>query len=388
MIKTHQVKIKPNANMRRYIGDLFNYRRYIWNQSLDEWNNQYSKSVKIKDKSLTPSERKVRKKLTANKEKWQYNLSSRVPYYAVFDLSRAWKAFFNPSMPNSKKPKFKSKKNYKPTFTTDRAKVVGTKLYLDKPRPVNSKKWYPIKMCEPLRFNGVVKLVTITQKADGLYASIVIDTSHISVTPLKQGVTGIDVNVKHFNHKDGVVNIYPDKLEKYYTRISYYQKSLARKRLNNPRNYKTKRYTKVKAKLRRDYQKVSSLQKDILNKFTTDLVRNYGEIHIEDLDVRAMTMSKKMGKNLHRSLFGELAINLSYKCEWNNRKLVIVDRLYPSTQICSECGYRKTKDSYGGKQTLYGDSIYHQHQVYRCYECGAVLDRDENAVQNIINYVE
>ncbi len=142
----------------------------------------------------------------------------------------------------------------------------------------------------------------------------------------------------------------------------------------------------MKTKLRRDYQKVSELQNDILQKFTSDIVQNYNEIHIEDLNVRAMTMSKRMGKNLHRSLFGRLSAVLNYKCQWNDRKLVLVDRFYPSTQICSECGYRKTDESYGGKQTLSGDSIYHQHQIYRCYECGAILDRDENAVKNIINF--
>ena len=93
-----------------------------------------------------------------------------------------------------------------------------------------------------------------------------------------------------------------------------------------------------------------------------------------------------MGKNLHRSMFGGFSTTLKYKCDWNNRKLVLVDRLYPSTQICSECGFRKTKESYGGKQTLAGDSVHHKHQTYYCYNCGAVLDRDENAVKNIINF--
>ena len=99
-----------------------------------------------------------------------------------------------------------------------------------------------------------------------------------------------------------------------------------------------------------------------------------------------MMMSKRMGKNLHRSMFGRLSEILTYKCAWYNRKLVLVDRFYPSTQLCSECGFRKTNETYGGKQTLYGDSIHHDHQTYYCYNCGAVLDRDENAVRNIINY--
>ena len=170
------------------------------------------------------------------------------------------------------------------------------------------------------------------------------------------------------------------------TKIKYYNRQLARKQLANPRNYKTKRYEKVRTKLRQEYQKVNNIQKDIVNKFTYYLVSNYTEIHIENLDVKHVMMSKRMSKNLHRSMFGELRRQLEYKCSWYNRKLVLVDRLYPSTQLCSECGFRKTKETYGGKQSLYGDNIHRDHQTYYCYNCGAILDRDENAVRNIINY--
>lgn len=386
MIKTHQVKIEPNAHMRRQIEQLFNYRRYCWNQALGLWNDMYDESLIMNDKQRRPNFSTVRNELVRDKDDWQYMLSARVLQQAVSDLEKAWKNSFNPNMPNHFQPRFKSKKNYKPTFTTDRARIVNGKLILDKPQGVNKADWYGIRLREKVRFDGTLKICTITQKADGLYANLSIETMNESLLPAKQDVAGVDVNVKRFNYNDGVVDIYPDSLERYYQRITYYQKALARKRLANPRNFQTKRYTAVKTKLRRDYQKVSQLQNDILQKFTSDIVQNYNEVHIEDLNVHAMTMSKRMGKNLHRSLFGRLYIVLSYKCQWNSRKLVLVDRFYPSTQICSECGYRKTNESYGGKHTLSGDSIYHQHQVYRCYECGAILDRDENAVKNIINF--
>ena len=386
MIKTHQVKIEPNAHMRRQIERLFDYRRYCWNQALGLWNGMYDESLIMNDKQRQPNGSTVRNELVKNKNDWQHMLSARVLQQAVSDLEKAWKNSFNPNMPNHFKPRFKSKKNYKPTFTTDRARIVNGKLILDKPQGVNKSDWYGIRLHEKVRFDGVLKICTITQKADGLYANLGIETVNEIILPAKQDVAGVDVNVKRFNYNDGVVDIYPDSLERYYQRITYYQKALARKRLANPRNFQTKRYMAVKTKLRRDYQKVSQLQNDILQKFTSDIVQNYNEIHIEDLNVRSMTMSKHMGKNLHRSLFGRLSTVFSYKCQWNNRKLVLVDRYYPSTQICSECGYRKTNKSYGGKQTLSGDSIYRQHQVYRCYECGAILDRDENAVKNIINF--
>ena len=382
-IKTQQVKIYPNRTMINEINRLFNYRRYCWNLALETWNNMYQQSKESDDKHLLPNNAKVRNHMVANKQNWQYKLSARVLQYASSDLEKAWKRFFNNL---SNRPKFKSKKNYKPSFTTDRAKLVGNKILLDKPSKINKAKWYPIKFAGKIRYSGKLKLCTITEKADGLYASLVFDVPTEVLLPRKPGVAGVDANVKRFNYNDGIVTIYPNSLERHYTKINYYNRQLARKRLANPRNYKTKRYEKVRTKLRQEYQKVNNIQKDIVNKFTYYLVSNYTEIHIEDLNVHSMMMSKRMSKNLHRSMFGELRRQLEYKCSWYNRKLVLVDRIYPSTQLCSECGFRKTKETYGGKQTLSGDSVHHDHQTYYCYSCGAILDRDENAVRNIINY--
>jgi len=333
MIKTHQVKIEPNAHMTRVIEDLFNYRRYCWNQALATWNDMYDESSILDDRTLRPNGRKVRNELVRNKQDWQYSRSTRVLQQTVGSLEKAWKNFWNPNMPNHRKPKFKSKKNYKPTFSTDEVRFASGKLVLDKPRGISKSVWYGIKLREPPRFKGKLKLCTITKKADGYYASLVFDTTYNEISPPKTSETvGIDVNVRHFNYNNGQqINIYPKKLERYYQRITHYQRMLTRKRLENPRNFKTKRYMKVKTKLRRDYQKVTNLQKNILNQFTHHIISIYSEIHIEDLDINGMIMSKKMGKNLHRSLFGKLRDILTHKCEWNNRKLVLVDRFYPST---------------------------------------------------------
>lgn len=373
--------------MRKYLYDLFNYRRYIWNQALSVWNDTYVESIILDDKKLRPNEYSIRNKLVTDKQDWQYNLSARVLQQTVSQLEKAWKNFFNPIMINHNKPKFKAKKNYKPSFTTDRARLVKGKLVLDKPHAIDKTTWYGINLIEQPRFSGKLKLCTVTEKADGLYASLTFETEDTETIPLKSGVAGVDVNVKHFNYNTGKqISVYPKKLEHYYSRISYYQKLLARKREANPHNFRTLRYTKVKTKLRHEYQKVANIQKDIIHKFTKMLITNYSEIHIEDLNVHAMQMSKRMGKNLHRSMFGRFSEILTYKCEWYNRKLILVDRTYPSTQLCSQCHFRKTNDTYGGKQGLSGDNIHHNHQKYYCYNCEAILDRDENAVQNIINY--
>ena len=248
-IKTQQVKIYPNQTMIKEINRLFNYRRYCWNLSLETWNRMYQQSKESDDKHLLPNNIKVRNNMVANKKDWEYTLSSRAMRLTVYDLQLSWNKFFNGL---SHRPRFKSKKNYKPSFTTDRAKLVGNKILLDKPRPISKSKWYPIKLAEPIRYSGKLKLCTVTEKADGLYASLVFDIPTEILLPRKPGVAGVDANVKRFNYNDGIVTIYPNSLERHYTKINYYNRQLARKRLANPRNYKTKRYEKVRTKLRQE----------------------------------------------------------------------------------------------------------------------------------------
>lgn len=394
MIKTHKVRIYPNSHMLKVIEDLCSYSRYCYNLALETWNDQYDASVVLKDKSLRPTRFGVQKELTRNKEDWQYNYSSRVLRQAVANLAHGWKNFFNPNMPDSKKPKFKSAKHSKQGFATDTATIKGNKLILDRPRFASKDKWYAhkgnwygIRMSEPIRLTGKIKLTVITKDIHGYSASLVVDTEDNEV-PVTKGIVGIDANIKRFNYGDKKETIiYPKKLGKLYDRIGHYQRMLAHKRIVNPTNFRSKNYATVRAKLQRDYFRVSRMQSDILHKFTYYLTHTYNEIHIEDLDVKHMQMSRRIGKNLHRSLFRRFREQLTYKCSWYHNKLVVLPRTYPSTQLCSKCGFRKTKDGYGGKQTLSGDSIHHEHQTYYCYNCGAVLDRDENAVENIKNYV-
>lgn len=120
---------------------------------------------------------------------------------------------------------------------------------------------------------------------------------------------------------------------------------------------------------------------DLLHKFTTRLYQDYDVIVIEDLSVKKMQMSKKV-KGLHRSLFGRFRLFMEYKAEKFEKRLVIADKYYPSTQRCSCCGYIKTGDD---KITLAGNEKYGtKHHEYHCYECGYKADRDENAVLNLL----
>ncbi len=342
MIRVQKVRLYPDQTMKKVLDDLCDYRRYCWNQGLALWNDMYDSSLILGDKKLKPSERRVRDELVANKADWQYQLSARCLQLAISDLGKAWKNFFDKARPDWGKPKFKSKKAPRQGFKTDRAKIVNGKLRLDK--PLGIKIWYDIRFKGAKSLEGDLKVVSIYRENDKYWASLPFE---VEIT--KKGKTGnktaVDIN-------DG------------------------------NKATKTNNYVKARAKLQRDYRKVANIQYDLIHKFTTKLVSDYDKIVIEDLDVKKMQMTHVASKGLQRSLFGYFRQVLTYKAGWYDKEVVLADKYYPSTQRCSDCGHIKTGDE---KISLDGNQKHKtKHNEYICYECGAIMDRDENAVANLL----
>lgn len=380
MIKTELVRLYPNARMKQVLNRLCDYRRYCWNQGLELWNNMYDEAKLMNNKAVMPNERKVRNELVRLKADWQYQYSSRCLQLAITDLSNAWKHFFDKSQPDWGKPKFKSKKAPRQGFKTDCARIVNSQLLLDKPHNVHE--WSPIKMKGAHSLKGELKVVSIFKENNQYWAALPFERS-IEKLAKNQHSTAIDVNVGHFDTPNGVINVLPKQLEFLYKRIKHYQRQLAHKRqINGKLATHSHNYQVMRTKLQRDYHKVANIQHNIIQKFTTELVKDNQKIVIEDLAVKKMQMSHVASKGLQRSLFGYFRQVLTYKCSWYGRKLILADRFYPSTQRCSQCGHIKTGDD---KITLNGNQKHHtKHNEYICYECGAVMDRDQNAVQNLL----
>lgn len=379
VIRVQKVRLYPNQTMKKVIDDLCDYRRYCWNRGLALWNDMYDSSLVLDDKKLKPSKRKVRDELVANKEDWQYQLSARCLQLAISDLGKAWSNFFNKAMPDWGKPKFKSKKASRQGFKTDRAKIINGKLRLDKPR---GKTWYDIKFKGAKSLAGDLKVVSVYRENGKYWASLPFEVE-IAKKNKTSNKTAVDINVGHFNYTEGKVNTLPNHLKKLYKRIKYYQRQLARKRIVNGRKAtQSHNYVKTRAKLQRDYRKVANIQHDIIHKFTTKLVSDYDKIAIEDLDVKKMQMTHVASKGLQRSLFGYFRQVLTYKAEWYSRYLKLADKYYPSTQRCSNCDHIKTGED---KIGLDGNQKYKtKHNEYICYACGFEMDRDENAVKNLL----
>ena len=379
MIKTQVVELRPNKIMQRELERLCNYRRYCWNLALATWQDMYEARTLDKDNNPSPNEHRVRDELVNNKADWQFALSARCLQLAVKDLANAWKNFFDKTQPDWGKPHFKSKKAPRQGFKTDRAKVINGKLRLDKPRGIKS--WFDIPTYEALKMEEV-KIASIFRERGHYYAAL----SYEEEAGLKAKTgkkTAIDVNVGHFNYTEGKINVLPAKLQKLYKRIKHYQRVLSKKRrVNGKSASQSNNYLQVRTKLQRDYRKAVNIQNDLLQKFTTELVNNYDQIVIEDLNVKQMMMTHVASKGMQRSLFGKFRQVLTYKCEWYGKELILADKTYPSTQRCANCGYVKTG---ADKITLQGNKKHGtKHNEYICYECGYSNDRDDNAVLNLL----
>lgn len=380
MIRTEKVRLYPNKNMQSALDGLCDYRRYCWNEGLALWNGMYTESRLMGNKKLRPNERKVRNELVRNKADWQFQYSARCLQLAISDLGKAWKNFFNKAQPDWGMPRFKSKKAPRQGFKTDRAKLVDGKLRLDKPR--GAKQWSDIAIKGAKSLSGKLKTISIFRENGKYWAALPLETT-VEKKPRTGHKTAVDANVGHFNTPGKPNKIFPKRLDHLYKRISHYQRQLARKRqVNGKQAYRSNNYVVTRAKLQHDYRKAANIQHDLVQKFTTKLVTNNDTIVIEDLAVKQMQMTHVASKGLHRSLFSYFRQTLTYKCDWYGKKLIVANRFYPSTQRCSKCGNIKKGDD---RITLAGNKKHHtKHDEYICYKCGARMDRDENAVQNLL----
>ena len=423
MYLAHKVRLYPNKSMLAVLDNLCDYRRFCWNQALDVWLSLYRQRQEhlpndlrlkarqaVKDKSISftdnektllnqytaPTYYTVRGLLTKQKQDWQYQLSSRVLQFAVDDLAKAWKKFFNNNKKNKNKnknknkalrvgkPTFRQKKNPKQGFKTDRAQIKNSRLILDKPKAYKGD-WYSIPFKGYDLPDGKIKYCAITKINNTYYASLTVECPEQPL-PKTGKITAIDANVNHFDYTDGSFVVCPKQLDYLYEQIKHYQRMLARKRkVNGKKVTQSNQYFEVRTKLQRCYKRVTNIQNDLLHKFTAEMYHNYDTIVIEDLNVQAMQMSKK-AKNLHRSLFGRFRFQMEYKAKKFDKELILADRFYPSTQKCSNCGYVKTDDD---KIGLDGNKKHGtKHNEYVCYECGFEADRDYNAVMNLLALIK
>ena len=402
IIRTYKIRIYPNKHNQEVFQRYYDYQRSVWNRAIDERNAQYKIYKEMKatglytqkelNKNYFPHNKNLRK---MEKFDWEDNFYCRIREIQFDNLCLAWNRYFNPNMPNHKKPKYKKKKEIEThkTLSLRNVRIKGKWLLL--PKSYKSKPEYrftKIKMAQELRFNGrITDDFTVSVENNKWYVTITVEAPLEEKLAISKQSTGIDVNVGSIDYlkKDGLDKEYgkfyllPKSLLNQYDKIKYYSRVISKKRNKNPYYVNSKSYKEAITKLNNAYTKAYNIQEENLNNIVKYFFDNYSRIVIEDLDVNSMRMNKRLCKSLHRNAFGRFKRKMINKAEEYNVDFVLADRYFPSTQTCFECSHVKTGDE---KLFLWGDKYGNDHNTYVCYNCGTIQDRTENAVLNLNHY--
>lgn len=383
VIKSIKVRLGPNNRQFTKLLQYAGCARFAYNWTIAREQENYNQGNKL----LTNSE--LRKEFTQLKKlqkyKWLNEISNNVTKQAIKDACNAYKRFFKGQC---KYPNFKSKKNSTPSFYQDNLKIQFTDTHVkvegfSMSKKQNKQKLNWIKLCEKGRIPTDCKYMNPRFTYDGLYwyVSVGIEVDENNVLPLNEGI-GIDLGIKDLAIcSDG--NTYKNinktqRVKKLEKRKRKLQRSISRRYEKNKKGvsyYKTSNIIKREKELLKVVKRLTNIRQNYLHQITSEIVkRKPSFICIEDLNVSGMMKNKHLSKAVQQQSFYEFRRQIKYKSEWNNISVIIANRFFPSSKLCSCCGNIK-------KDLKLSD------RIYKC-ECGNIIDRDFQASLNLKIYGE
>lgn len=320
----------------------------------------------LDEKQTVPSAIDLHKRLVAEVKpanQWYYETNKNVPQKAITDVRQAWDRCFNKT---SNQPRFK-KKGQRDSFYLEQGTKAAPKIKNDGKRiRLPSIGW--VRLAEPLPVTAVHNCV-ISRQADRWFVAIKYEVELSAVIPERPTI-GVDIGIKELAVcSDGKVFSSPKAYRRMSKRLKLYQRRVSKKVKGS------KNRTKAVRKLAKIHAKISNIRKDAIHKLTHHLAKNHSEVRIEDLQVKAFLKNHKLAGAIADCGMYEFRRQLEYKTEKFQSKLVLVDRFFPSSQICCNFGNHRHK-------------MPLKNHVYICPDCGNSADRDLNAAKNIDRWFE
>lgn len=357
MNKGIKFRAYPNKEQQNLINQTFGCCRLIYNKGLAIRNDAYSKGEKIGYNQTSAM-------LTKLKRSDDYVFLKAVDSIALQqslrDLDQGFKNMYEK---HAKHPQFKSKHNNQQSYRTinqgDNIRIVGKYIKLPKLGYVKIKQSMKI---------GHINNVTIRRTPTGKYFVVLNVDFEPELHPNAGGKIGIDVGIKEFyTDSNGNIVSNPKYLEKSMRKLVKEQRKLSRKQKgSNNRNKQRINVAKV-------YEKITNQRNDFLQKQSTILVSENQTICIEDLNIKGMVHNHKLAQHIASCSWSRFFTMLEYKATWYGNKIIKIPTIYPSSQICSYCGY---------KNPLVKNLSVRE---WECPKCHTKHDRDINASINILN---
>ncbi len=381
--RAYKIEINPTDDQKSKIHQTIGVSRFIYNFYIAHNKEIYDREGKFVS-GMDFSKWLNNEYIPNNKDmKWIKEVSSKATKQAIMNGDKAFRDFFKKSKGF---PKFKKKKNQdvkayfpknnKTDWTLERHRV-----------KIPTLGWVRLKEFGYIPVNSIVKSGTVSQKADRYYVSILVEENDKKVYKSTNEGVGIDLGVKEFVvcsdgikfkniNKTSTVKKIEKKLKREQRKLSRKYESLKIRNKNIKEGRATRQnIQKQVVKVQKLHQRLTNIRTDYINKIVSSIIKQKPSyITIEDLNVKGMMKNKHLSKAIASQKFFEFKTKLTVKCKENHIELRIVDRFYPSSKTCSQCGKVK-------KDLKLSD------RIYKC-DCGFTIDRDLNASINLKNAKE
>ena len=363
--KAYKLRIYPTDFQRELLEKTFGCTRYIYNNFLAERKNKYEES-----KTRISVYEQLKELTDLKKEKeWLREIDSCALQACVYNLDDAFQKFFK----GHGYPRFRVKGVHESFRTNNTLNTYKDKNY-DSIRIDFNKRVITLPKLKEVKFRGYrttkeivgkIKSATISKYANKYFVSILVEVPFVKYSLKPTSIVGLDLGIKDF-----IVTSNGEKLKNEVKinekRLKGLQKWLSRCKPGSKNRYK------VKLKIQRLYLKIRNARKHMIYKLANKIIKENDIIAIETLDVKSMYQVHKIAKHLKNMPISEFIRVLKYKSNWFGKKVIEINKYFPSSQSCNRCGFKneEVKDLSVRKWT--------------CPRCGLIHDRDINASINIM----
>jgi putative transposase len=355
-----KIRLYPNGEQTTQLNSLLGAFRFVYNQCLAL--KQENKKAKLSDYGY------LFHHILRDKYEWLQEHNTHVLKQSFINLHQTCAVLSK----RGGQPKFKNKHDVQKVRFPEKA--IASKTFNEIENKLNlTKKVRGLKFrCSEKHKTFIfqnkenIKSITITKNKCGqFYASILLDVLNFHQKPTIENKIGIDIGIKNLiTTSTGETIGNPRLLSNSLKKLKRLQRKLRKKKKDS------KNRERINHRIRKLFEKIRNKRQNYLHTLTTRLINENQVIIMEDLYVKGLMKNRKVARNIAESGWYELRRQLEYKARWYGRNLIFVNRFFPSSKMCSNCGWKK-------------EDLTLSHRIFECDSCGKSIDRDYNAAINI-----
>ena len=376
MILGHAIALDTTVAQEAHFRRACGVARFAFNWGLAEWQRMHAAGER-------PSAAKIKARWNAHRKAelpWSFEVTKCASGQAIIDLGTAFANFFRDlKKPNGKRrarfPRFKSKRSDNGfALWNDQFEIKGDRIRI--PRLG----W--VRMREPLRFTGKIMGARVARIGNRWHVSVQIDVGNVTRPGAPGDVVGIDLGIATLmtlsrplpDGRTAIAN--PRARRALMKRQRKLARRISRQELQRRKtNAKASRRQRIRQDAQRKlHYRIACVRKDAIHKATAALAASFSTIVLEDLNVAGMTKNHRLAGSLLDASFHEVRRQLEYKTAMRGGRVIVADRFFPSSKLCSDCGHRI-------------DKLPLSKREWTCPGCGSVHCRDENAARNLESLV-